>query len=385
MVEESKVTSAVDVHKRVLCVDDERNVLNGLERTLFEHFDVSTAESGAAGLELLQSEGSFAVVVSDMRMPGMDGAAFLKRVRESFPDSVRILLTGHADINAAISAVNDGNIFRFLYKPCPQDVLIKSLEDAAEQYRLVIAEKDLLEKTLHGSVKVLTDVLSLAAPVAFSRASLVKSYVTHMAEHLGVADKWKYELAAMLSQVGCITLPPDTLDKVYAGQSISKEEQEMLDAHPEIGHRLLASIPRFEAVAEMIRLQFDPAINGSASDEVKLGASMLCVALAFDKLLVQGMSVEAAVAKLGKSDKKYDSRVVEALGGFRGHERGHEIKALHIRELRTFMILDEDIRNRSGNVVVPKGTEVTGPLIERLKNFAQGVGIIEPIRVRIPQ
>ena len=117
---------------RILCVDDEINVLEGLENILRRKFRFEKAQSGQTALEILKSQEPFAVVLSDMRMPGMDGAAFLGHVREEHPDTVRMLLTGHADMNAAISAVNQGQIFRFLTKPCPPDVLIKAFDAAVD-------------------------------------------------------------------------------------------------------------------------------------------------------------------------------------------------------------------------------------------------------------
>ena len=103
----------------ILCVDDDANLLEGLKRQLRKQFTLETALSGEAGLVVVKEDGPFAVVVSDMRMPGMNGARFLAQVRAMAPDTVRILLTGQTDIQDAIVAVNEGHIFRFLTKPCP--------------------------------------------------------------------------------------------------------------------------------------------------------------------------------------------------------------------------------------------------------------------------
>jgi hypothetical protein len=110
------------------------------------------------------------VVVSDLQMPGMDGITLLSSLRKVSPDTVRVLLTGHADVDAAIAAVNEGNIFRFLRKPCPPGALLRALEASVEQYRLITAERVLLEQTLRGSLKTLTDILAFVNPVAFGRA-----------------------------------------------------------------------------------------------------------------------------------------------------------------------------------------------------------------------
>lgn len=366
---------------RILCVDDEPNVLEGLERTLFERFDVSTAGGGAQGLEVVNSEGPFAVVVSDMRMPGMDGATFLAQVRRSAPDTVRILLTGQADLTAAIAAVNEASIFRYLCKPCPRDTLVDTLQEAVEHYRLTTLERELLDKTLKGAVKVLADVLSLASPGAFSRSNQIKAYVTHMARRLGCESQWQFEVAAMLCQMGCITLPPEILDKAYVGQPISKEEQRALDEHPEVAYRLLSPIPRLEEVAAMIRGQ-----NGAspeATPRERLGGEMLRAALAVDRLVSAGASVGSAADRL-KQRGGYDRKLLDALDDFQGAALGHVIRAVRVRELRSFMVLDEDVCSKIGYVLVGKDRDLNPALIERLANFQRGVGVKEPIRVRVP-
>ena len=366
---------------RILCVDDEPNVLEGLERILFEHFDVSTATSGAEGLEILSSEDAFAVVVSDMRMPEMDGAAFLARARETVPNTVRVLLTGHADMNSAISAVNDGHIFRFLCKPCPQDVLLRSLNAAAEQNRLLLAEQELLESTLRGAVEVLSEVLSIASPAAFSRCRNVQAYVSHMTQRLGIEDPWKYDLAALLCQIGCISVPPETLDRVYAGQALSALEQEMLNKHPEIGHQLLVQIPRLAQTAAMIRGQLG-TWEPSAPEE-QLGAAMLRLALALDSRVTAGATVSAGLADVKKGGA-HRPELLGAMEGFRSSVRADAVKAVYVREMRSGMVLDEDVRAKNGNVVVGKDRELSTALIGRLTNFAAGTGLVEPIRVRVP-
>jgi len=156
---------------KILCVDDEPLILEGLTRQLRRNYQVKTAVGGEAALAVLEKESPFAVVISDMRMPGMNGAEFLKRSLKGWPDTVRMLLTGQTELDAAISAVNEGNIFRFLTKPCAPDALTSALTAAVNQYRLVTTERVLLEQTLHGSIKTLTDILALAQPTAFGRAT----------------------------------------------------------------------------------------------------------------------------------------------------------------------------------------------------------------------
>ena len=174
---------------RLLCVDDEPNVVDGISLHLRRAYDVVGAGGGDEGLRRLRDGAPFAVVISDMRMPGMDGATFLAHAREVAPDATRLLLTGHADLSDAIVAVNRGGIFRFLTKPCPPEELRQAVDAAAEQHRLVTAERVLLEQTVRGAVKALTDLLSLTSPVVFGRATRIRKTSLGLAERLGLGER----------------------------------------------------------------------------------------------------------------------------------------------------------------------------------------------------
>jgi DNA-binding NtrC family response regulator len=128
-------------------VDHEENILLAYQRQLRKEFQIETALGGGPAPEAIAQRGPYAVIVSDMRMPGMDGVQFLSKVKERAPDSVRMMLTGNNDLQTAMQAVNEGNSFRFLTKPCTPETLAKALEAGLEQYRLITAERELLEKT----------------------------------------------------------------------------------------------------------------------------------------------------------------------------------------------------------------------------------------------
>jgi response regulator RpfG family c-di-GMP phosphodiesterase len=183
---------------------------------------------------LIESKGPFAVVVSDMRMPEMNGARFLAKVNEIAPDTVRMVLSGQADLDSTVAAVNEGHIFRFLMKPCDTEKLVQSINSGIDQYNLVNAEKHLLENTLNATVKVLVEVLGLINPSAQQRASQIEKYADAASTSLNLPGAWKYRLAAMLSQVGCITLPAETLSKVYGGQPLSDEENKLYEPDLEV-------------------------------------------------------------------------------------------------------------------------------------------------------
>lgn len=377
--------------EKILFVDDEESILAGYRRTLRGRFDLDTALGPEEGLKAVEGPGGYAVVVSDLRMPGMGGIGFLARVRERSPDTVRIMLTGHADVEAAMAAVNEGNIFRFLTKPVVPDLLVRALHDSLHQYHLVTAERVLLEKTLAGSVKVLTEVLSVVNPMAFSRAVLLKRYVRHMAESIGAKDLWQYELAAMLSQIGCVALAPETIEKIYAGQELTEEEQKAFASHPEIGRSLLANIPRLEAVAQMIAAQHAP-LNASSTalppgqrDPVTLGAQLISIAVEFDKLVAHGTPPRTAIAQLRHRPDRCDPLLLAALETLDLGFSDMELHAVLVNNLLTSMIIAQDVYSKNGILLVGKGQEVTVPVMERLRRFSQGIGIEEPIRVLLPR
>lgn len=373
--------------EKVLCVDDDSRVLDAYRRGLRKQFAIDTALGGEEALSAIDSQGPYAVVVSDMRMPGMDGVRLLGKIRQQAPDTVRIMLTGNADLQTAIEAVNEGNIFRFLTKPCPPETLAKSLTAGVRQYQLVMTEKELLEKTFRGSIKVLIEVLSLINPTAFGHASRVRRLVHKMCGELKADNAWQCEVAAMLSQIGYVTIPTETLEKVHDGRELKANEMEMLEAHPSVGRNLIVNIPRLECVAEAIGYQnkrFDG--SGEPSDaiegkDIPIGARILKVALDYDTLRWSGSAEIDAMVELRKRSGWYDPVVLRALEAVIGFDEAFEFREVMVQELSTLMTLAEDIRTTDGTIVVGKGQEVTTSLCQRVKNFARNRHIKEPFRV----
>lgn len=367
---------------RVLCVDDEPHVLSGLERTLFDSYDVTTAGSGAEALEIIGEEAPFAVIISDMRMPQMNGATFLAHARSKTPDTVRMLLTGHSEVEAAISAINDGQIFRFLCKPCPETQLKDALAAGVSQYALITAERQLLENTLNGAVKALTDTLSLAAPQAFQRSTALQRMVKHMHERLREGQWWRLNLAALLAPIGCITLPTDVVARAYSGLPLSDAERQMIQRHPEAGRLLIHGIPRLEEVAEMIGGQYG-RLPADASDEVMTGAAMLRLANEIESGLRQGGELgELLVAASNK--RIHPKRLIDALSNFHTDEQGAE-RPMTVAGLRPGMVVVNEVVAKNDTVLIAKGRQVDEVLIRRLQNFAERIGVREPFMVRLPE
>jgi response regulator RpfG family c-di-GMP phosphodiesterase len=369
----------------VLCVDDEPRVLEGLALNLRRHYRLSTAGSGKAGLELIERDPP-AVVVSDMRMPEMDGATFLSKVRERAPDTVRILLTGQTGIEAAIAAVNYGQIFRFLTKPCPPDMLLAALQAAAEQNRLITAERVLLEQTLRGSVQTLTEVMALSNPLAFGRATRLKQRAVELVVAMGQPPQWQIEVAALLSQIGAITLPSATLEKVYRGSPLSPEETDMVRRSPGVAEKLLEHIPRMEGVIEIIRDQ-DLRYDGGGSprdrrgDAIPLGARILKIAADFDALESTGLGAPQAAAAMTKREGLYDPALLTTFTTLKGAVAS-TVREIAARQLALGMVLAQDVFSKTGVLLVARGFEVTPGLVERFRNQAPGT-VREPICVTV--
>ncbi len=374
---------------KILFVDDDINLLDGFKRSLRDTFEIVTAESGEAGVEIMKKEKLFTVIVSDYKMPGMDGVQFLTRARESSPRSVRMLLTGYADINTAIEAVNKSNIFRLIIKPCPTEDLTAILNDGVEWHRLMMVEKELLEKTLSGSIKVLTDVLTLVSPRAFSHASRSRRVVKMIARDMGVENTWLVEIAAMLSQIGCVTIPDVIIEKVFAGKPLSDEEKEMYDTYPKVGADIIRNIPRMDRVAELIEL-LPPHIDGTAgiqpaSANLPIEAKILQLALDHDLLVMSGLDSAAALVEINKREGFYDQKAVKALEKLISVENKYAIKQEFIKNLTDNMILMEDVYTRDNVLVVSRGEVVTQSMKLRLMNFQANSGIADYVKVIIPQ
>ena len=374
---------------KILFVDDESNILESITRQLRKRFTLQTAGSGQEALRVLKDEGPFAVIVSDMRMPGMDGVQLLSTVKDLYPDTVRMMLTGNADQGTAIEAVNKGQIFRFLNKPCSTALLVPSLSLAQRQYRLITAEKELLDKTLKGSVKVLSELLSLSNPTAFSCGYRIKNIVVELAQLLKLSQVWKYEVAALMSQIGCITLPSEILNKKHANIELTFEENEMYQRHPKVGASLLADIPRLESVVGMISGQlrrYDEFTEEISEDEEGVtGAQILRVALDYDLLLFQGKIHKEVIKELSAKKGVYNPDILKALNDVKLDDEHVCIISLKVRDISIGMITEEDILAKNGILLAPKGQEITWPVLQGLLNFSKQVGVKEPIRVRLEQ
>ncbi|RZM01269.1 MAG: response regulator [Variovorax sp.] len=364
----------------VLCVDDEPQVLESLKLNLRRTCTVSTAASGAEALALLDQARDVAVIVSDMRMPSMNGAVFLAQARLKAPDAVRLLLTGQSDIESAIAAVNDGQIFRFLSKPCAPAVLLDAVASAVTQHRLITSERVLLQQTLHGSIQALTEMLAMVNPIAFGRTVRIRKLAGELADRVGMSERWQLEVAAMLSQIGHVTLPAHVAEKAYYGLPLSSDEQRLIQGLPALVEKMLGHIPRLEVVLAILRLHpvgpggtVDTRTLGTADALVaRQGASVLRLAIDHDILesADNGTPFDAVLRTLRGRTGTYAPALLDALEAVRGAEAAPGIQHLTLRELCVGMVFAEDVKTPGGVLLVARGYQITARVLDRIHEFS---------------
>ncbi len=378
---------------KILFVDDEKNILESYRRTFYSKYNFMMADSGQGALEIINNNSNepFQVIVTDYKMPKMNGVELLEKVRAVSPDTVQIMLTGQADMEAIIHLINKGRIFRFLTKPCPPDDMASNIDDAIRQYELVTAERELLGKTLGGSIKVLTDLLSLAKPQAFNKTQRIRNLARSIYTVVLLDNKWQIEIAATLSQIGCVTIPDDILKKVYKGLILSEGESVIFLSHPSIGADMIKNIPRLEKVSEIIRYQ-EKHYDGSGfpsddlkEDNIPAGSRILKIALDFDKAVNGGVESEKALLDMGKKTGYYDPAFLEIAEKkflqIDGPKKSFVNREIPIDDIEEGMYLAEDLVSASGVIIGNRNQKLTQALIVTIKNYSRNYLLRDTIKV----
>lgn len=380
-------------NNKILLVDDDENLLASFRRQLRKRYVTDIAATGEAGLAMIRKEGPYALIISDYRMPGMNGIDFLAKAKELAPDTVRIILTGYADLDMAIQAVNEGSLFRLLTKPCPPQILVAAIRDGLRQYQLLNVEKELLENTLHGSIKVLSEMLSIIKPEAYGLASRIMPHVRVLSDAMEDPAAWKTETAARLCRLGYVALPDSILARVKKGKPLEAEELEAFNRHPAFAAKLIAHIPRLEDVCQIIAYQEKRFDGGGIPDDdvsgtdIPLGARILKVAIGYESLLDKNFTKADAIAALRRQAGAFDPDVLQALSDTVAQQTELQSRAVTVGALKEGMILDQHVLiNRAGKIVkvLGKGAELTETTVEYLMRIHRFVGIKEPIKVLMP-
>ena len=356
----------------VLFVDDEKRLLEGIAQLLRKQYEVQIANSGDEALRRLGELKDVAVVVSDFRMPQMDGATFLHQVMLRAPTATRILLTGEAGVDGARDAVNKGQIFRFLTKPCPTDQLREALDAGIELHRLANAERIVMQETLLECIAALMEVLAVTNPTAFGRAQRIKRLVADVATKLECGQFWQLEAAALLSQIGYFAESPELAEKIYYGRTLSPEEKKRAAAVPANAQRLFEHVPRLEPVIQIVTaLDWpDVALARLGDGMIGLGARILGVALEYDLMTIKEMPKKEIMRVLRARESRFGSNVLEAFTAVVGAEAEPQVQTMRLREATPGMRLLQEIRTSSGALLVPIGFELSQRLLERISQVA---------------
>lgn len=420
-------TSAVENASAViLCVDDEPNIINALQRLLRrQNYQILTAESAAAGLRLL-AQHSVDLVLSDMRMPEVDGAQFLEQVRLQSPTTIRILLTGYADVESTMAAINRGEIYRYIAKPWDDNEVLLLVKHALENKKLAEEKQQLetltqqqnealkslnanleikvqertqaLQNVLHEleksndhlrknfltSVAIFSNLMELRAGNLGGHSRRVADFSRKLALQMGLGNEEIQDivLAALLHDIGKIGLPDALLEKPQP--SLTQEEQGLLMRHPQVAETALLPLEQLKGAASIIRSHHerfdgDGYPDGLSGFAIPLGARILLLANDYDALQFGTMltmpltAVKAFDFIVEARGTRYDPSVVEAFKALLGEAQPHEESAIAMRskELKPGMVLAKGLFTREGLLLVFKDCVLTDKLIAQLIKFEE--------------
>jgi response regulator RpfG family c-di-GMP phosphodiesterase len=405
----------------LLLVDDEPSILSSLKRLFRPHgYRILTAEGGPPALDLLARE-KIDLVISDMRMPEMDGAQFLEQVRLRWPECIRILLTGYADMESTIAAINKGQIYRYINKPWDDNEIVLIVREALERRRLEqengrlnsvveaqMAELRELNANLEQKVAERTDELNKAIKYVKSAHSRLKTgffntvqafsgltemrgknlsgHARRVADHarslartleLSEAEQQNVLFAALLHDIGKIGLPDEILDKSMS--ALTPDQRIELMRHCERGQQALMQIEQLKDAALLIRHHHENFDGSGYPDHlaglgIPIGARIIAAANEFDNLisgtmLQQPMKPKDALAYLIENrGKRYDPNVIDSFVDLLSDQLKSVIDELPIRvgSLRPGMVLSRDLMHREGYLLLAKGYVVDASVIAQL-------------------
>lgn len=315
------------IRARVLIVDDDPQMLATLRRILGAGFDVTTADRGEAALDELAARGPFAVLLSDLKMPGMDGITLLKEAWRLAPDTVRIMLTGHGDRDRVIEAVNSGHLFRFLEKPVSNQLLVRAIDDGIAQHGRIMAEKELFaarkhHKLLTGVVGSFVRLMEARDPYTAGHQERVAAGASAIAREMGLSDRTVavVRVAGTIHDLGKLYVPSEFLNRPGA---LSSLEFEIIKQHPAVGYSVLREVEFDLPLAEYV-YQHHERLNGKGypqglkGDAIHLEARIIAVADVVEAMSshrpyrpAKGLDQAIREIKRGRGEE-YDPEVVTA-------------------------------------------------------------------------
>ncbi|MCO5251435.1 MAG: response regulator [Candidatus Kapabacteria bacterium] len=372
--------------RKILMIDDDKDILASYQVNLRKDFIVRIASNANQAMEILKEEADIGVIVTDYKMPDVNGINLLKMIRQIYPDPIRIMITGFADMQIAVNAVNEGSIFRFLTKPMPTPELKQIIQDALVQYNLKKNEKELLNNTLKGTLKLLIDLISLSIPQSLNIGSQARLVARKIGVKTGEIELWELEVASLLSNIGLLMLPNEIIQKKADGKELTSNEVAVYSNLPELGAKLLANIPRFEKISDAIlhmNDNFGSKIDRNVANEsIPLYSRILKVSNDYIQLIQSNKTPLEAYEKMLELYYQYDPKLLELLlTEVVGSDNKRKIKQIQLMELKGGMVAAKDIVDDRDTVLFKKDKEITEPIIIRLQQISNVRNIVEPLLV----
>lgn len=378
--------------EHLLVVDDDPKIREAFVRLFQDKVKVITFAETEGALKWLKEGHSAAVIVSALNVPGRGGNAFLQASETFTPHAARLILTKDTALEPVKQAVNEGSIFMILSKPCTATELTSAIEEAMAYHDGIMKERQVLEKTLAGSVKLLIEMLSLFHSEAFRRTPVIRAQALKLAKKLGLKRNWELEMAVMFSPLGEALLPKEILSRYLAARTLTEQEREILKRAPEQTRHLLQNIPQFEKVADVLYLSgrgFDGSgfpEDGPSGKDIPINARIIRILSDLWYASPESGVDAAAFEALSINGKKYDPQLLEIaksclLDGVEPLEE-RSVTLCYIRALKPGDILIDDVLTESSHeLVLSRGHQLTQTTIRRLEQFNHVAGIRQPVRV----
>lgn len=377
--------------KNVLIVDDNeenRYILEIICKSL--GYVTASVENGQKAIEYLQTSTPILILL-DLVMPVMDGFEVLKRVRENKKTkSLPIIMVSSVDETESVLKCLQKGADDYITKPFEPDILKVRMENTLSKYFYIQMEKELLEKTFSGSLKVLSDILSSVSPSLFGKSLRTRRICKWVAEDLNLSDIWEIEVSAMFSMIGCITFPAETITKIVEGKTLVALEKILNENHPYVGYKLLSNIPRLHNVALNVYFQNKTRVSDTIPPEilekvreVPLHAKILYAANEYDFIASRSSIQSDIILYLKKLD--IDENIRNSLEKFVLIENGKVEKRIKLTDLQPGMIFASDLLTENNHKVASKWMEVSTSLLDVIKLVHSKVPIVEPISVFVPK
>ena len=364
---------------KIMLVTSDATLAKIAQTELGKAVALTTLSSGEKALKLLAGNDEYMAVLAGLNLSGMNGLKLLAEVRREHPKLMRLLITADTNFKTAANAVNMGHISRLLPRPCPPKALKAAIKDAVQKYRKGQAENEAMKDTLLGTVRMLVDILELVQPDAVMRSKRIRRRAQRICTALKAMPAQLMDMVVLLSNIGCVALPPELLEQMEAGGRPSKEDMQIFYTHPSIAAALLKNVPRMDKVAEIIRHQ-----NTPVSQDPPLGARILKACIDMDRMELTGASQEKAVEFMASKPGIYDARVVEIMKRHMEESKKVECHGLTVADLEPGMVMQRDMVTRKGAILLPKGETLSEASHLRLQAFSDLLNIVEPICVEPP-